>query len=85
MVEWWNGGGYPSQKKAYGIDTASRIIAVADTVGALLRTRPDRAAWEYGRILDYVKVRSGIQFDPEVVEALFSEQDRIDKILEQVV
>ncbi len=83
--EWWNGGGYPSQKKAYGIDTASRIVAVADTVGALFTKRSDRTAWEYEKILKYVGTRSGTQFDPEVVEALFCEQDRINKILEQVV
>lgn len=83
--EWWNGGGYPSQKKSHDINMASRIVAVADTIGALFRKRPGRAAWKYEKILEYIATRSGIQFDPEVVEALFCEQDRIDKILEQVV
>lgn len=34
--EWWNGKGYPRQFKSLEIDIASRIVAVADTVGALL-------------------------------------------------
>jgi HD-GYP domain-containing protein (c-di-GMP phosphodiesterase class II) len=60
---------------------ASRIVAVADTVGALFRERPGRAAWGYKKILEYVSARSGIQFDPEVVEVLFGNQEKIHKIL----
>ena len=79
--EWWNGGGYPVQKKAHDINIASRIVAVADTVGALFRKRPDRTAWEYKKILEYVETRSGIQFDPEVVAVFLSNQEKIDEIL----
>ncbi len=79
--EWWNGGGYPAQKKSHDINMASRIVAVADTIGALFRERPGRKAWEYEKILKYVATRSGRQFDPEVVEVLFYNQENIDKIL----
>jgi HD-GYP domain-containing protein (c-di-GMP phosphodiesterase class II) len=79
--EWWNGGGYPLQKKAHDINMASRIVAVADTVGALFRERPGRPAWEYKKILEYIVSRSGIQFDPEVVEVLFCNQEIIYEIL----
>lgn len=79
--EWWNGGGYPTQKKSHSINIASRIVAVADTVGALFRERPGRKAWEYAEILEYVATRSGRQFDPEVVDVLFSNQEKIDEIL----
>jgi HD-GYP domain-containing protein (c-di-GMP phosphodiesterase class II) len=79
--EWWNGGGYPAQKKAHDINIASRIVAVADTVGALFRKRPDRTAWEYKKILEYVETRSGIQFDPEVVAVFLINQEIIYEIL----
>lgn len=79
--EWWNGGGYPAQKQSHDINMASRIVAVADTVGALFRGRPGRAAWEYEKILEYIATRSGIQFDPEVVEVLFGNQEKIHEIL----
>ncbi len=79
--EWWNGGGYPTQKKSHDINKASRIVAVADTIGALFRERPGRKVWEYEKILEYVATRSGRQFDPEVVEVLFYNQENIDKIL----
>lgn len=79
--EWWNGGGYPAQKKALDINIASRIVAVADTVGALFRKRADRTAWEYKKILEYVETRSGIQFDPEVVAVFLMNQEIIHEIL----
>jgi len=79
--EWWNGGGYPAQKKAHDINMASRIVAVADTVGALFRKRPGRTAWEYKKILEYVETRSGIQFDPEVVAVFLMNQEKIYEIL----
>lgn len=79
--EWWDGGGYPSQKKNKEIDIASRIVAVADAVGALFRQRPGRNAWEYKNILEYVEGRSGIQFDPDVVDVFLINQDAIHEIL----
>jgi len=79
--EWWNGGGYPAQTKTHDINIASRIVAIADTVGALFRKRPDRKAWEYKKILEYIRTRSGIQFDPAVVEVFFINQEKIYEIL----
>jgi len=79
--EWWNGGGYPAQKNSHDINMASRIVAVADTVGALFSERPGRKAWEYKKILEYVGTRSGIQFDPEVVEVFLMNQEKIHEIL----
>lgn len=81
--EWWNGGGYPVQKKGHDINIASRIVAVADTVGALFRKRPGRKAWEYKNIVEYIGTRSGVQFDPEVVEVFFLNQEKIDEILHE--
>jgi HD-GYP domain-containing protein (c-di-GMP phosphodiesterase class II) len=79
--EWWNGGGYPLQKKNKEIDIASRIVAVSDTVGALFRERPGRNAWNYEKILEYIKTRKGIQFDPDVVEVFLINQEVIHKVL----
>lgn len=79
--EWWDGGGYPLQKKEKEIDIASRIVAVADAVGALFRKRPGRNSWEYSKILEYVERRSGIQFDPDVVEVFLINQDAIHEVL----
>lgn len=79
--EWWDGGGYPAQKKNKEMDIASRIVAIADTVGALFRKRPGRNVWEYRKILEYMKGRIGTQFDPDVVEVFLINQEAIHEIL----
>ena len=79
--EWWDGGGYPLQKKGKEIDISSRIVGVADTVGALFRERPGRNAWAYDKILEYIKTRRSIQFDPAVVDVFLINQEAIHKIL----
>jgi len=79
--EWWNGSGYPSQLLNEDINIASRIVAVADTVGALFRKRPGRTVWQYDKILEYLETRSGIQFDPDVVDVFLINQEAIHEIL----
>ena len=79
--EWWNGEGYPLQKKNNEIDIASRIVAIADTVGALFRKRPGRKAWEYEKIVKYIESRSSVQFDPNVVEVFLINQELIKEVL----
>lgn len=79
--EWWDGGGYPAQKKNQEINIASRILTVADSVGALFRKRPGRKAWEYAKILEYVEKRKGTQFNPDVVDVLLINQEAIHEIL----
>ncbi len=79
--EWWDGGGYPNQKENATIDIASRIVSLVDTVGALFRIRPGRVVWDYEKILDYVEKRSGIQFDPDVIDVFLINQEAIYEIL----
>ncbi len=79
--EWWNGGGYPAQKKSHDINMASRIVAVADTVGILFRSRPGRSAWSYEKILEYIIKKSDRQFDPNVVKAFLINQEKIYEVL----
>lgn len=80
--EWWNGGGYPSRLKGEEIDIASRIVAVADSVGALYSKRPGRAVWNYEKILEHIEGRSGIQFDPDVVDVFLINKEVIHQILQ---
>jgi len=79
--EWWNGSGYPVQIKKEEINIASRIVAVADVVGALFRKRPGRSVWSYDKILDYIKQRSGVQFDENVINVFLINQKAIREIL----
>jgi len=79
--EWWNGGGYPFQVQSIKIDIASRIVAVADTVGALFRRRPGRDRWTYDMVLKHLKEQSSVQFDPEIIKVFFINKDAIHEIL----
>jgi len=79
--EWWNGGGYPLRLMRDNINIGSRIVAVADSVGALFRNRPGRHSWNYESILAYVEKRSGVQFDPSVVDVFLINKDAIYEIL----
>lgn len=79
--EWWNGEGYPRQFESSEIDIASRIVAVADTVGALFRKRPGRKVWSYNKILEYIEQRSNVQFDPDVIDVFLINQEVIHEVL----
>lgn len=67
--ERWDGSGYPRHMKGEEIPMAARIFAVVDVYDALLSDRSYRAAWRHSDVLHYIKEKSGIYFDPKVVEA----------------
>ena len=79
--EWWNGTGYPKQLQTDEISIASRIIALADVVGALFTRRAGRDNWDYVKILKYIKARKGLQFDPKIVDAFMSKKAKMYHIL----
>lgn len=83
--EWWNGGGYPSQLEDEEINIASRIVALADTIGALANRRAGRPKWSLDEIIDYVEKRTGLQFDPEVVDIFLMNIEQIAEILSRKI
>lgn len=82
--ERFDGSGYPTGLKKLDIPIGSRIFAVADTVDAMTSERPYRSALTFEDASNELKKFSGIQFDPQVVEAFHSvpldfwKQKRID-------
>jgi putative nucleotidyltransferase with HDIG domain len=66
--EWFNGKGYPKGVAGKDISLHARIFAVADCYDALTSDRPYRAGLPPEQSLAMVQEKSGIQFDPEVVE-----------------
>jgi HD-GYP domain-containing protein (c-di-GMP phosphodiesterase class II) len=70
--EWWDGNGYPQGLKGEEIPLSARIFAIIDVWDALSSDRPYRKAWDYEKILEYIRGLSGKQFDPEVVDAFFN-------------
>lgn len=69
--ERYDGQGYPHGLKGAAIPLGARIIAVADSLSAMLQHRPYRKAMSYGQALDELAACAGTQFDPKVVDAFF--------------
>ena len=67
--ETFNGSGYPDGLKGPDIPLMARILAVADTVDAMSADRPYRKGKPLEAIVAEIKLCSGTQFDPDVVEA----------------
>ena len=67
--EWFNGEGYPAGLVGDEICFEARILSVADCYDALRSERPYRGALSQEAVLAYIQQGSGVQFDPQVVEA----------------
>ena len=71
----WDGTGYPDRLAGRDIPLASRIIMFADTIDAMTTDRPYRKALGEDDVrAELVKWR-GIQFDPDICDALLSAPD----------
>jgi response regulator RpfG family c-di-GMP phosphodiesterase len=68
--EHFDGGGYPRGLKGNAIPLSARIVAVVDVFDALLHRRPYKEPWPFKETVNYIRDRRGLQFDPEVVDAL---------------
>jgi PAS domain S-box-containing protein len=66
--EKWDGTGYPRQLRADRIPHAARVFTVVDVWDALRSDRPYRAGWPEDRVREYLRERSGIDFDPHIAD-----------------
>ncbi len=64
----YNGLGYPDGLRGEAIPFASRVIAVADAIDAMLGDRPYRKAFSLEKALAILKEKRGTQFDPAVID-----------------
>ncbi|WP_019644392.1 DUF3369 domain-containing protein [Novispirillum itersonii] len=70
--ERWDGKGYPRGLKGEEIPLSARIVAVVDVYDALVSRRPYKDPWPPGQALAYIRNGSGLQFDPQVVQAFLA-------------
>ncbi len=75
--------GKPRGKKGKEISLFGRIVALADVYDALSSVRVYKKAWTESDVLATIKKESGGQFDPELVEILFSSIKTIRSIQER--
>jgi HD-GYP domain-containing protein (c-di-GMP phosphodiesterase class II) len=57
--------------KGEGIPLFARIFSVVDVWDALMSDRPYRPAWSLNDVKEYIRERSGTEFDPQIVEIFF--------------
>ena len=69
--EWFDGTGYPDRLAGGQISLGARIISVADVYQALRSSRQYRDALTVQAASQYMRERSGAQFDPEVLDVFF--------------
>ena len=75
--ERFDGTGYPEGLKGDKIPLTARIVAIADTVDAMMRDRPYRKALSYSQLIDELKNGSGTQFDPEIVTLIIDNKIKL--------
>ncbi len=70
--EHWDGSGYPRGLSGENIPLPARQFAVVNVFDALLTERPYRSSWQEEDALAYIRSLSGVQFDPNVVDAFIN-------------
>ena len=79
--EHYDGSGYPQGLQGEAIPLGARIVAVADTLSALLRDRPYRRGCTFDKAFTEIKRCSGTQFDPAVVRILEKSRQEVREML----
>lgn len=80
--ERFDGSGYPNGLAGEDIPVSGRIVAVADTLDALVSQRPYKAPWPRQQAFAYIAEQAGQFFDPACVRALLDCEDAANRILD---
>jgi HD-GYP domain-containing protein (c-di-GMP phosphodiesterase class II) len=70
--ERWDGAGYPDQLAGEQIPLGARIIAIADTIDAMITDRPYRKALGEAEVREELAKHKGTQFDPAICDMLLA-------------
>ncbi len=81
--ERYDGAGYPRKLRGSSIPIMGRIVAVADSLAALLRARADRPALSLAQAIEVIDRGSGSAYDPTVVNAIRSGLNDISRIVHE--
>ena len=71
--EWYNGDGYPRRLRGDSITLLARILKVADVYDAMTGKRSYHDPYLPSDVLEYIMGRSGMEFDPDVVQVMSTE------------
>lgn len=76
--ERFDGSGYPKGLSGEAIPLGARIIAVADTLSAMLQNRYYRRGTTFEKALEEIVRCSGSQFDPQIAAAMYTYRDQFE-------
>lgn len=68
--ERFDGKGYPDRLKGTDIPLGARIVAVADSLDAMISSRPYRVSYELSTAIAEIQRCRSTQFDPSIVDIL---------------
>ena len=78
--ERFDGLGYPDGISGYNIPLGSRLIAVCDSIDAMMTTRSYRKAFSEQDCYEEIKHCSGTRYDPDVVDAVMTHWKELMKV-----
>ncbi len=76
--EFWDGNGYPEGLKGSNIPLTARILSIADAYDALRVARPYRPARSRDDAIEFLRERSGSQYDPKLVDVFIRNLPRFE-------
>lgn len=77
--EKWDESGYPYGKGGLDIPLSARIVAISDVFDALTSRRPYKEPFSYEESISIIEQGKGKNFDPNIVELVILNQDKIRK------
>lgn len=80
--ESWDGSGYPAGLAGEEIPLIARLLAVADAFDAMTSTRPYRQGMSIEKVTAIFKDGRGSQWDPQVVDKLLANPERMAEMIE---
>ncbi len=78
--EKWDGAGYPQGLVGEEIPLSARLMAIADVYDALITKRIYKNAIVHEEAIEIIVKGSGTHFQPDIVDALLSIQDKFKEI-----
>lgn len=77
--ERWDGKGYPDRLAGPQIPLGSRIIAIADSIDAMISDRPYRKGMDISICRSEIEKNAGIMYDPDVVKVALENWEELIK------
>lgn len=81
--EKWDGSGYPRGLSNKDIPISGRLMALSDVYDALISKRVYKGAFTHEDARTIILEGRGTHFDPDVVDAFISREDKFIEIMEQ--